>query len=120
MNRRPLFVALAMGLLLGVSARPVRANCHLFDFFGFFDYRRSLDPQDDPCERERQAKLEHRLHYVFHHMTAAEAQEIWSGRCRKAGRASETGASRHDSEGDSHTGTRHAARFESRSERYND
>jgi hypothetical protein len=51
-------------------------------FFGFLDYRHSVDPWDDPSYRAYRSRLDHEREYVFHHMTGREAFQRWHGHDR--------------------------------------
>ena len=86
---RLLLCAALVAMALATAAPPARADhcvtrvdrycCGPFDFVGFFDYRRSLDCNDDPGYRRYRRHLDRDLDYAFHCMSPREASEVWYG-----------------------------------------
>ena len=50
-----------------------------FACVGFFDYRHSLDPEDNPEYQHHRRRLDRDLDYVFHCMTPHEAGQLVHG-----------------------------------------
>ena len=66
----------ALAVLIGLTPGSARAH-YGYGCFGFFDYRRSCDPEENPEYRHHRACVEKRLHRAFHHMSPQEAHRIW-------------------------------------------